>query len=64
MSRRRAKVLPSILASDPGAFRDAIRVAEVGGADGLHIDIMDGHFATNIALGFEVVRLARSATTL
>jgi len=61
---KRIRIAPSILAWDMGNLKEAARIANEGGADQLHLDVIDGHFAPNITFGPGTVKALRKVSDL
>lgn len=58
------KIAPSILSADFAKMEEAIKIAEKGEADLIHIDVMDGHFVPNLTFGPQLVASLKEKTSL
>jgi len=58
------RIAPSILAGDMGNLEKAVEISVEGGADQVHLDVIDGHFAPNITFGPGTVKALRPLTDL
>lgn len=59
----RVLIAPSILSADFTRLAEAVEIVESGGADYIHVDVMDGHFVPNLTIGPPVVKALKRVAT-